>query len=276
MTRRWDTWWSNYFFALGVLSILAGAGLGWLLSQRAASSVFVGSDVVLVVVAIYGVAALINVGLGLWIRRGSTYAWYVGMGFLALSVLLSLAAGASGAISGGVVSGIGLVLGYLAREEMLGSGAEPTAAATSSGPRDADYEQVEEHTVRPQEHEQRNRSQPANESRRQQRGGGQQQAGGTAPTGGGRAQSTTGRQSQPQSQTGTPDPTGTGSADGTTNDPAETARERATEPSGDSAAAGGGGREQADGDDDTKFCPYCGDEIPERAGHCPYCSSSVS
>ncbi|MFC7174576.1 hypothetical protein ACFQL0_16905 [Haloplanus litoreus] len=118
-TRRWDNWWSNYYIALGILSVVAAGYLGWMLSRQPVG-VGIGGSIGLVV-GIYGVAGLLNVGIGLWIRRGSAYAWYVGMGLLVLSVVGSVASGAGQGVGGVAVSGVGLALGYLARDRMLES-----------------------------------------------------------------------------------------------------------------------------------------------------------
>ena len=240
--RRWDTWWSNYFLALGILSVVVAGYLGWTLSQQPRMEGM--GSVIGVVLALFGVTALLNVGIGLWIRRGSAYAWYVGMGLLALSVLGSLGGGGE-AMGGVVVSGIGLGLGYLARDDLLESKtvtedasstpAEPTGAG---GGRDPDR--------RPnREGETASRDRPAStagDTARARRNAG--------PAGGG-----------PASES--PEPPASGSA------------EAGTAPSAGAERPSSAASPESGGEDGTKFCPYCGEEIPDRAGHCPYCSSSI-
>jgi len=239
--RRWDTWWSNYFLALGVLSVVVAGYLGWTLSQQPRMGGM--GSVIGTVLAFFGVTALLNLGIGLWIRRGSAYAWYVGMGLLALSVLGSIGGGGE-AVGGVVVSGIGLVLGYLARDDLLESKtvtedasstpAEPTGAG---GGRDPDRRPNRGRETAPRDRPASTADDPA---------GGRRNAG---PAGGGSAP-------------GSPEPA--------TEAGAETGTAQSTTERPSSAAS-----PESGGEDGTKFCPYCGEEIPDRAGHCPYCSSSI-
>ncbi|WP_251342729.1 zinc ribbon domain-containing protein [Haloplanus halophilus] len=245
--RRWDKWWSNYFLALGVLSVVAMAVLGWVLSQAPSGMGPGSSETIVVVLGVYGVGALLNVGMGLWIRRGSGYAWYAGMGLLVLSILASLAAGASGAVGGAAVSGIGLVLGYLARDDLLESKSAP--AADESGERRGTEPTGEGASERQQASERGGpEPQQASEHRQPER----QQGRGTASADAGAGSpNRSGSSGSPASESG----------------------------GGRPASAAAGGEESASpnaaDDGGTKFCPYCGEEIPEKAGHCPYCSSSV-
>ncbi|GAB6863152.1 hypothetical protein ACFR97_11460 [Haloplanus litoreus] len=253
-TRRWDNWWSNYYIALGILSVVAAGYLGWMLSRQPVG-VGIGGSIGLVV-GIYGVAGLLNVGIGLWIRRGSAYAWYVGMGLLVLSVVGSVASGAGQGVGGVAVSGVGLALGYLARDRMLESKSVTTETGRTS------------HSATPEGGARTDRQEGATRQRQGER----------------RADSDRERNERPRQAPGT------AAADaGTT--PSNTAdsesRSGAEETPVVGAAGTGGdgrpstGRSEGEGassstsDDDTKFCPYCGEEIPEKASHCPYCSSSI-
>ncbi|GAB3326798.1 zinc-ribbon domain-containing protein [Haloplanus salinarum] len=235
--RRWDTWWSNYFLALGILSVVVAGYLGWTLSQQPRMGGM--GSVIGVVLALFGVTALLNVGIGLWIRRGSAYAWYVGMGLLALSVLGSLGGGGE-AMGGVAVSGIGLVLGYLARDDLLESKtvtedasstpAEPTGAG---GGRDPDRRPNREGETAP-------RDRPAST-----------------------ADDAAGARRNAGSASGSPEPA------------AETGAEAGTAQSMDAERPSSAASPESGSEDGTKFCPYCGEEIPDRADHCPYCSSSI-
>jgi hypothetical protein len=222
------------------------------------------------VVAAYGVGALVNLGLGVWIRRGSAYAWYAGMGLLVVSVLLSLAAGANGAISGGVVSGIGLVLGYLAKDRMLGATPDASVAEPSAGPRETDYERADAGTsgragrersgqregARGQQGQPRREPQGQQTQPRQTRG---------EPTAEERSRSPHRQESPSQPTDTTGEPTNASGANASSRP--------ATEGAGSERDATSRG--DAGGTDESKFCPYCGEEIPERAGHCPYCSEAM-
>jgi len=258
-TRRWDNWWSNYYIALGILSVGAAGYLGWMLSRQPLGMGLGGS--VGLIVGIYGVAGLLNVGLGLWIRRGSAYAWYAGMALLVLSVVGSLASGAGQGVGGVAVSGVGLVLGYLARDQMLESKsvtAETASTDTGGTSHSATAERAartdrREETARQRQAEGRAEPDRKRGERRQQARGATAADAGTAPPNTADSEPRAGDEETPVAGA-----TGTGGGERPSTGRAE----------GESASGSAS-------DDDTKFCPYCGEEIPEKASHCPYCSSSI-